>query len=91
VGCILKGGGGLYSRLVVGAVVLAAGVGRRLRYVARRLREVAGAPLIKRQPITRSGAGVDQPGVATGYYSEQIEAESAGFPITITRNTELGD
>ena len=29
-GCLLKGGGGLYSRVVVGAVLLAAGSGSRL-------------------------------------------------------------
>ena len=29
-GCILKGGSGLYSRLTVGAVLLAAGAGARL-------------------------------------------------------------
>tara|TARA_B100001939_G_scaffold336461_1_gene339611 strand:- start:1342 stop:2028 length:687 start_codon:yes stop_codon:yes gene_type:complete len=91
VGCILKGGGGLYSRLVVGAVVLAAGEGRRLGYVPKSLIEIAGVPIIKRQLIALSGAGVDELVVVTGYYSEQIEAEIAGFPITITRNTELGN
>ena len=46
-GCILKGGGGLYSRLVVGAVVLAAGEGRWMGSVPKGLIEIAGVPLIK--------------------------------------------
>ena len=78
-GCILKGGGGLYSRLVVGAVVLAAGEGRRLGSVPKSLIEIIGVPIIKRQLIALSGAGVDELVVVTGYYSEQIEAEIAGF------------
>jgi molybdenum cofactor cytidylyltransferase len=89
VGCILKGGGGLYSRLVVGAVVLAAGEGRRMGSVPKGLIEIAGVPLIKRQLIALSGAGVDELVVVTGHYSDQIEAEIAGFPITITKNNEL--
>jgi len=91
VGCILKGGGGLYSRLVVGAVVLAAGEGRRMGSIPKSLIEIAGVPLIKRQLIALSGAGIDELVVVTGHHREQIEAEIAGFPITITRNEELED
>ncbi|MEK9606965.1 MAG: NTP transferase domain-containing protein, partial [Gammaproteobacteria bacterium] len=90
-GCILKGGGGLYSRLVVGAVVLAAGEGRRMGSIPKSLIEIADVPLIKRQLIALSGAGIDELVVVTGHHREQIEAEIAGFPITITRNEELGD
>ena len=88
-GCILKGGGGLYSRLLVGAVVLAAGEGRRMGSIPKGLIEIAGIPLIKRQLIALSGAGIDELVVVTGHYNEQIEAEIAGFPITITKNNEL--
>jgi molybdenum cofactor cytidylyltransferase len=91
VGCILKGGGGLYSRLVVGAVVLAAGEGRRMGSIPKSLIEIAGVPLIKRQLIALSGAGVDELVVVTGHHREQVEAEIAGFPITIARNEELED
>jgi len=89
VGCILKGGGGLYSRLLVGAVVLAAGEGRRMGSIPKGLIEIAGIPLIKRQLIALSGAGIDELVVVTGHYNEQIEAEIAGFPITITKSNEL--
>lgn len=88
-GCILKGGGGLYSRLLVGAVVLAAGEGRRMGSIPKGLIEIAGIPLIKRQLIALSGAGIDELVVVTGHYNEQIEAEIAGFPITITKSNEL--
>ncbi|MGA0927100.1 MAG: NTP transferase domain-containing protein, partial [Burkholderiaceae bacterium] len=59
-GCILKGGGGLYSRVVVGAVLLAAGQGARIGSRPKCLLELGGVPLIRRQLIALSGAGVDE-------------------------------
>ena len=41
-GCILKGGGGLYARLAVGAVLLAAGEGRRIGSRPKSLLELGG-------------------------------------------------
>ena len=58
--CLLKGGDGLYNRLSLGAVVLAAGQGSRLGHRPKSLIELAGIPLIRRQLIALSGAGVDQ-------------------------------
>ena len=89
-GCILKGGGGLYSRLVVGAVLLAAGAGSRLGHRPKSLLELGGVPLIRRQLIALSGAGVDEVVVVLGHHAEAIEAAVRDFPVTIARNPEPG-
>lgn len=85
-GCILKGGGGLYSRLVVGAVLLAAGAGRRLGGRPKSLLELGGVPLIRRQLIALSGAGVDEVVVVLGHHAEAIEVAVQDFPVTLARN-----
>jgi molybdenum cofactor cytidylyltransferase len=85
-GCILKGGGGLYSRLVVGAVLLAAGSGSRMGNRPKSLLELGGVPLIRRQLIALSGAGVDEVVVVLGHYANQIEPAVQDFPVTLVRN-----
>lgn len=85
-GCILKGGGGLYSRVVVGAVLLAAGSGSRLGGRPKSLLELGGVPLIRRQLIALSGAGVDEVVVVLGHHAEAIEASVRDFPVTLARN-----
>ena len=85
-GCILKGGGGLYSRLAVGAVLLAAGSGSRLGSRPKSLLELGGVPLIRRQLIALSGAGVDEVVVVLGHHAEAIEAAVREFPVTLARN-----
>ena len=85
-GCILKGGGGLYSRLVVGAVLLAAGAGSRLGGRPKSLLELGGVPLIRRQLIALSGAGVDEVVVVLGHHADAIEAAVQDFPVTLARN-----
>jgi molybdenum cofactor cytidylyltransferase len=87
-GCILKGGGGLYSRLVVGAVLLAAGAGSRLGHRPKSLLELGGVPLIRRQLIALSGAGVDEVVVVLGHHAEPIEAAVRDFPVTLARNPD---
>ena len=82
-GCLLKGGGGLYERLSVGALVLAAGEGSRLGFRPKSLIEVAGVPLIRRQLIGLSSAGVDQVVVVVGHYTADIMPVIEDFPITI--------
>jgi molybdenum cofactor cytidylyltransferase len=91
VGCLLKGGGGLYSRLVVGAVLLAAGAGSRLGGRPKSLLELGGVPLIRRQLIALSGAGVDELVVVTGHHAEMIEAAVREFPLTLARNPAPDD
>ena len=90
-GCILKGGGGLYSRLVVGAVLLAAGSGSRLGGRPKSLLELGGVPLIRRQLIALSGAGVDEVVVVLGHHADAIEAAVQDFPVTLARNLAPDD
>ena len=90
-GCILKGGGGLYSRLVVGAVLLAAGSGSRLGGKPKSLLELGGVPLIRRQLIALSGAGVDEVVVVLGHHADAIEAVVRDFPVTVVRNPAPDD
>jgi molybdenum cofactor cytidylyltransferase len=91
VGCLLKGGGGLYSRLVVGAVLLAAGSGSRLGGRPKALLELGGVPLIRRQLIALSGAGVDELVVVLGHHADAIEAAVRDFPVTLARNPSPDD
>lgn len=87
-GCLLKGGGGLYSRVVVGAVLLAAGAGARMGGRPKGLLELGGVPLIRRQLIALSGAGVDEVVVVTGHHAALIEPVIQDFPVTVVRNTD---
>ena len=90
-GCILKGGGGLYSRVVVGAVVLAAGAGERIGNRPKSLLELGGVPLIRRTLIALSGAGVDEVVVVLGHHADQIEPVVETFPVTVVHNPRPED
>jgi len=90
-GCILKGGGGLYSRLAVGAVLLAAGAGERMGGRPKCLLELGGVPLIRRLLIALSGAGVDEVVVVLGHHAERIEPAVQDFPVTLVRNPAPDD
>jgi molybdenum cofactor cytidylyltransferase len=87
-GCLLKQGGGLYPRLRIGAVLLAAGEGSRMGGVAKSLIRLQGVPLINRQLIALSGAGVDQVVVVTGHARDAVEAQVQSFPVTLAYNPE---
>jgi molybdenum cofactor cytidylyltransferase len=87
-GCILKGGGGLYSRVVVGAVLLAAGSGSRIGHRPKCLLELGGVPLIRRLLIALSGAGVDELVVVTGHHAGLVEPVVQHFPVTLVRNPD---
>ena len=87
-GCLLKGGGGLYSRVVIGAVLLAAGSGSRMGHRPKSLLELGGVPLIRRQLIALSGAGVDELVVVLGHHSKEIEPVVQTFPVTIVHNPD---
>lgn len=90
-GCLLKGGGGLYSRVVVGAVLLAAGSGSRIGHKPKSLLELGGVPLIRRQLIALSGAGVDEVVVVLGHHAELIDPVVQTFPVTVVRNPNPDD
>src|SRR5512134_850752 len=84
-GCLLKANG-LYNRTTVGAVLLAAGAGSRLGGRPKALLELGGVPLVLRQLIALSGAGVDEVVVVLGHHAEAVEAVVRPFPITLARN-----
>jgi len=83
---MLKKGGGLYPRMHVGAILLAAGEGRRMSGVAKPLIRLQGVPLISRQLVALSGAGVDEVVVVTGYASSEVEQQVQSFPVTLVHN-----
>jgi len=87
-GCMLKQGGGLYSRMRIGAVLLAAGQGSRMGNVPKALMRLQGIPLINRHLIALSGAGVDEVVVVTGFYHEMVEPAVQAFPVQIVRNQD---
>ena len=85
--CLRKKGGGLYPRLHIGAVLLAAGEGRRMGGVAKPLITLQGVPLISRQLVALSGAGVDEVVVVTGYAGSEVEKQVQSFPVTLVHNS----
>jgi molybdenum cofactor cytidylyltransferase len=90
-GCLLKQGGGLYPRLRIGAVLLAAGEGRRMGGVAKPLIRLQGVPLIRRQLVALSGAGVDEVVVVTGHARAAVENEIRPFSVTLAHNAAHAD
>ena len=89
-GCILKQGG-LYTRARVGAILLAAGQGSRMGSVPKSLLELQAVPLINRQLIALSGAGVDEVVVVTGYHHKLVEPVVEQFPVKVVRNPNPED
>ena len=89
-GCMYKANG-LYSRMTVGAVLLAAGAGSRLGGKPKSLLELGGVPLVMRQLIALSGAGVDEVVVVLGHHAPVIEAAIGQFPITLVHNPSPDD
>jgi CTP:molybdopterin cytidylyltransferase MocA len=85
-GCLLKQGGGLHPRLRIGAVLLAAGEGRRMGGVAKPLIRLQGVPLIGRQLVALSGAGIDEVVVVTGHAREAIEDAVRAYVVTLAHN-----
>ena len=90
-GCARKGGGGLYTRLSIGAVLLAAGEGLRMGGVAKPLIRLQGVPLVKRALVALSGAGVDEVVIVTGHAREAVEAQVQTFPVTLAHNAAFRD
>jgi len=72
-------------------VVLAAGAGSRLGGRPKSLLELRGVPLIVRQLVALSGAGVDEVVVVTGHHAEVVEAAVRSFPIIVAHNPSPDD
>jgi CTP:molybdopterin cytidylyltransferase MocA len=85
--CILKLDEDLDNRVTIGAVLLAAGSGSRMGHRPKSLLELDGVPLICRQLIALSGAGVDEVVVVLGHYADRIEEAVKEFPVTLLRNS----
>ena len=90
-GCLLKGASGLYSRMTIGAVLLAAGAGRRMGGRPKALLELGGVPLVLRQLIALSDAGVDELVVVLGHHAEHIQPVIEHFPLTVVHNVRPDD
>jgi CTP:molybdopterin cytidylyltransferase MocA len=90
-GCLLKGASGLYSRMTIGAVLLAAGAGRRMGGRPKALLELGGVPLVLRQLIALSDAGVDELVIVLGHHAEQILPVIEHFPLTVVHNPRPED
>jgi CTP:molybdopterin cytidylyltransferase MocA len=84
--CALKQGGGLYQRLRIGAVLLAAGEGKRMGGVAKPLIRLQGVPLIARHLVAMSACGVDEVVVVTGHAREAVEEQVRRFIVTLAHN-----
>jgi molybdenum cofactor cytidylyltransferase len=61
-------------RLTTGAVLLAAGAGSRLGHQPKSLLQLDGVPLIHRQLVALSSAGIDEIVVVLGHHAVRIEA-----------------
>jgi CTP:molybdopterin cytidylyltransferase MocA len=72
--------------LRIGAVLLAAGEGRRMGGVVKPLIRLQGVPLIRRQLVALSGAGVDEVVVVTGHARNAIEEQVQSFSVTLAHN-----
>lgn len=79
------------SSLAIGAILLAAGSGSRLGHRPKSLLLLDGVPLIQRQLIALSGAGVDELVVVIGHHADAIEAAVAGFQVTLVLNPSPDD
>ena len=69
-------------------MLLAAGSGSRIGRRPKSLLELGGVPLVTRQIVALSGAGVDELVVVLGHHAELIEPVVQAFPVTVARNPE---
>jgi len=79
---------GLPIRLKVGAVLLAAGSASRMGHRPKSLLELDGVPLIRRQLMALSDAGLNEVVVVLGHYAERIEEAIKGFAVKLALNPD---
>lgn len=77
---------GSMSRAHKGAVLLAAGAGRRLGGVAKALIRIQGVSLARRHLIALRDAGVDEVVMVTGFSREAVELEARGLSTRLAYN-----
>lgn len=88
VGSNREGGGGLDSRLTVGAVLLAAGSGSRMGHKPKCLLQLEGVPLVRRQFVALADAGVQDIVVVLGHHAEHIEPAIRDLPALRVHNPD---
>jgi molybdenum cofactor cytidylyltransferase len=84
-------GHGLNTQTTLGAVLLAAGSASRMGHRPKCLLELHGVPLIQRQLMTLSQAGVDEVVVVLGHYAADIQKAIAPFPVKQSLNPHPDD
>jgi molybdenum cofactor cytidylyltransferase len=84
-------GHGLNTPTSMGAVVLAAGSASRMGHRPKCLLELHGVPLIQRQLMALSQAGVAEVVVVLGHYAEDIQAAITPFPAKQAINPHPDD
>jgi len=75
----------------IGAVLLAAGRGERMGGRPKALLELGGVPLVLRQLIALSGAGVDELVIVLGHHAASITPVIESFPVTLVHNSRPDD
>ena len=83
--------GRAHARLIIGAVLLAAGAGSRLGGRPKSLLELDGVPLIRRQLAALAGAGVNEVVVVLGHYADAIESVVSDYSVKRVRNLSPDD
>jgi molybdenum cofactor cytidylyltransferase len=77
--------------MTIGAVLLAAGAGSRMGGRPKALLELGGVPLVMRQLIALSGAGIDELVIVLGHYAASIAPLVEHFPVTVVHNPRPDD
>jgi CTP:molybdopterin cytidylyltransferase MocA len=78
------------SKTRMGAVLLAAGAGRRLGGTAKALIRVQGVSLARRHLIALRDAGIDEMVMVTGFSREAVESEACGLATKLAYNAAFG-
>ena len=78
-------------RLKIGAVLLAAGAASRMGHRPKCLLELTGVPLIHRQLMALSQAGVKEVVVVLGHFAADIQEALQPFPVQLTHNPNPDD
>lgn len=79
---------GMTRGFTVGAVLLAAGSASRMGFRPKCLLELDGEPLIRRQLLALSDAGVSEVVVVLGHYAERVEAAIQDLRAVRVRNLD---